>query len=140
MKSLTLCTGLLTGMILSTSLCMAEVVVIVNPSNSATLSDEDISGIFLAKMKSFPNGGAAIPINQQPNADPTKVFNEKVVKKTDQQLKAYWSKLVFTGQGTPPKEVASDADVIQLVADNPNTIGYVNSATVTGNVKVIATY
>jgi hypothetical protein len=139
MKSLALFSGLLTGMILTTSVCFAEVAVIVNPANAA-ISNEDISGVFLPKMKSFPGGGSAIPVNQEQNAAVTKVFNDKVVNKTDQQLKAYWSKLVFTGQGTPPREVSSDAEVIKLVADNPNIIGYVDSAAVTGGVKVIATY
>lgn len=139
MKSHTLCSGLLAGLLFASTVC-AEIAVIVNPANSTSLSEEDINGIFLAKMKSFPNGSPAIPINQEQSAAPAKVFNDKVVKKTDQQLKAYWSKLVFTGQGTPPKEVGSDAEVIKLVTDNPNIIGYVDSSAVTGGVKVIATY
>lgn len=139
MKLHALCSGLLAGLLVASTVC-AEVAIIVNPANSANLSEEDINGIFLAKMKSFPDGSPAIPINQEQSAESTKVFNEKVVKKTDQQLKAYWSKLVFTGQGTPPKEVNSDAEVIKLVTNNPNIIGYVDSGAVTGGVKVIATY
>jgi ABC-type phosphate transport system substrate-binding protein len=38
----------------------------------------------------------------------------------------------------PPKELDNDAAVLAVVADNPNAIGYVNSPSVTGAVKVIS--
>jgi ABC-type phosphate transport system substrate-binding protein len=67
-------------------------------------------------------------------------FEKKVLNKSASQIKAYWSKLVFTGKGTPPKEVSSDAEVINLIKSNPNLIGYVDESSVTGDVKVIATF
>lgn len=139
MKFRTLCSSLLASVLIAAS-CNAEVAVIVNPANDTALSTDEISGIFLAKMKSFPNGNTAIPVNQPTDSDIAQTFNEKVINKTSKQLKAYWSKLVFTGQGTPPKELGSDSEIIKLVADNPNIIGYVDSSAVTSEVKVIATF
>jgi len=52
------------------------------------------------------------------------------------KLKGHWSKLIFTGKGTPPKEVSTDAEVIELVAANPNIIGYINASSVTDKVKI----
>jgi len=66
-------------------------------------------------------------------------FHDAVLGKSDAQMKAYWSKLLFTGKGTPPKET-SVAEMLELIADNPNTIGYIDAASVNGNVKVIATF
>ena len=57
-----------------------------------------------------------------------------------QQLKAYWAKLVFTGQGTPPKEVDNDAAVLKLVAENPNIIGYIDAAAVNSSVRVVGIF
>lgn len=119
---------------------LAEVAVIVHPSNGVALSQDDISGIFLAKVQSFPGGGGAVPIVQPNDTGPSIDFRAAVIKKTPQQLKAYWSQLVFTGQGTPPQEVTGDAEVIKLVASNPNIIGYISAGAVTGDVKVVATY
>jgi hypothetical protein len=68
------------------------------------------------------------------------VFNEKILNKTSSQMKAYWSKLVFTGKGTPPKELLSDKEVIDLVSKNPNMIGYIQKESVTAAVKVVATF
>jgi ABC-type phosphate transport system substrate-binding protein len=119
---------------------MAEVAIIVHPSNGDALTEADIVRIFLGKSKSFPSGAPAVPVNQAESTAATEEFNQKVVKKSGSQLKAYWSKLVFTGKGTPPKEVANDAEVINLVANNPNVIGYIDASKVGAGVKVVAKF
>lgn len=118
--------------------CMAEVVVIVHPSLAVTSLDEnDVSRLFLGKSRSFPNGDQAIPVNQSEGSAVRATFNETVCKKNASQYKAYWSQLVFTGKGTPPKEAADNAAVKALVAANPNMIGYVDSSVVDASVKVV---
>lgn len=119
---------------------MADVAVVVHPSNDASLDKGAIGKLFLGKKKSFDNGRAAIPINAAPGAGVRDEFNEKVVGRSSSQVKAYWSKLLFTGKGVPPKEAASDAEVIDLVSANPDTIGYVDAGSVTDAVKVVGTF
>lgn len=128
------------AMTLFAGVAQAEVAVVVHPSNSASLDQSNVARIFLGKMKSFPGAGQAVPLNQSESNAATAEFNSKVLKKSGSQLKAYWSKLVFTGKGTPPKAIASDAEVIKLVSTNPNMIGYVDSSAVTGNVKVVGKF
>lgn len=118
----------------------AGIAVIVHPSNGSALGQAEISRIFLGKMKSFPGGGQAIPINQSEGSGPRGNFEKAMLKKSASQIKAYWSKLVFTGKGTPPKEVSSDAEVIDLIKANPNLIGYIDESAVTPDVKVITTF
>jgi ABC-type phosphate transport system substrate-binding protein len=119
---------------------LAEVAVVVHPSNNAALNAEEISKLYLGRSKSFPDGKAAIPLAQAESSGSTAVFNEKVLNKTGSQIKAYWSKLVFTGKGTPPKELATDQEVIDLVSQNPSVIGYVDKSAVNASVKVVATF
>jgi hypothetical protein len=47
---------------------------------------------------------------------------------------------VFTGKGTPPKELLTDQEVIDLVSQNPSMIGYIEKESVTSAVKVVATF
>lgn len=132
--------ALVASLALVSNLVFADVAVIVHPSNPNTLDASELSRIFLGKVKNFPDGSQAVPINQGESTAATGEFNSKVLSKSASQLKAYWSKLVFTGKGTPPKAVGSDADAISLVASNPNIIGYVDASKVDASVKVIATY
>ena len=122
------------------NLACADVVVIVHPSNGSSLDKSAIEKIFLSKSKSFPGGGEVVPINQADGTAPRDEFDSKVLGKSAAQLKAYWSKLVFTGKGNPPKDVASDADVKNLIANNPAMIGYIDAGAADGSVKVVQTF
>lgn len=111
----------------------AEVAVIVNPSNANALDTDTIKKIYLGKTKSFDNGNKVNPATQNGTAIADE-FNSKVVGKSSSQLNAYWSKLVFTGKGTPPEKLDTDQAVIDFVAANADSIGYIDSSKATDKV------
>jgi ABC-type phosphate transport system substrate-binding protein len=111
----------------------AEIVVIVNPKNPATrMFSEQASQFFLGKSTLFT------PVEHTDSPLRTE-FYKKVLDKDGTQVKAIWSKLVFTGKGTAPKEYASSAEVKKAVAADVNAIGYIEKAQVDDTVKVILT-
>ncbi len=116
----------------------AEIVVVVNPASSLDkLSDEDIGRLFLGKIKTFPNGKSATALNQNTDTTARGEFDSGVLGKSSQQLKSYWSQLIFSGKGKPPKEVGGDADMLKAVAADPQAIGYDSSSAVDSSVKVV---
>ena len=123
----------------SVGFAQAEVAVVVHPSNAAVLDAGEVAKLFLGKASKFPGGAAATPIDLAEGDASRDEFHAKVTSKDAGQLKSYWSRLVFTGKGQPPRTVASDADVISAVAADPTAIGYVDSSAVTGDVKVVLT-
>lgn len=132
---------LLKTLLLSCSFSVfADVAVIVHPSNTNTIDESFIKKAFTGKVKSFDNGESVIAINQESDTKSVEEFNEKLLNKSASQLKAYWSKQIFTGKGTPPKEVSNDNEVIKLVSTNPNLIGYIDASTVNDSVKVVGVY
>ena len=112
----------------------AETVVIVNKANPATrMFSEQAAQFFLGKSNMFT------PVDQ-PESSPIRAdFYHKVADKDPAQVKAIWSKLVFTGKATPPKEYASNAEVKKAVAADPKAIGYIDKSAVDDTVKVILT-
>ena len=124
----------------SASAASAEVVVIVSAKSSVTtLSTEQATDIFLGTASTFPGGGPVVPVDQPEGSPVRDEFYSKAASKSPPQLKDYWSKLIFTGKGRPPKEVSDSAAVKKLVADNPNIIGYVDKGAVDASVKVVLT-
>ena len=116
----------------------AEVVVIVNPKNpAANLSAEQVAALYLGNSSTFPDGGAAALADQPESAAVRGSFYEKATGRSAAQAKATWARLTFTGKGTPPKELKSDADVKAWVASDPKAIGYVDSSAVDGSVKAV---
>ncbi len=98
-----------------------------------------VSRLFLNKAKAFPGGNRAEPLALASDSPETAVFNDKVLGKSAAQLTAFWSKLVFTGKGQPPKELDSSQAVVSAVASQPNAIGYVDASAVNDNVRVVLT-
>ena len=138
MKKIITQTLLATTVTLAAVAVQAEVAVIVNSSVSVSSITSDIAAdIFLSKMNALPDGTKMVPLDQEEGKKARDEFYSKVVKKDAAQLNAYWSRLIFTGKGEPPKKVADDAEVVALVAANPNMIGYVQASAVTPNVKVL---
>lgn len=112
----------------------AETVVIVSQKNPATrMFSEQASQFFLGKSTLFT------PIDQAEGSPIRADFYRKVADKDAAQVKALWSKLVFTGKGTPPKEYAGNAEVKKAVAADPKAIGYIDKSAVDDTVKVILT-
>jgi len=119
---------------------VADISVIVNPANSDSFDAKTIKRIYLGKIKVFPNGEKVTVLTLEDNAPETEMFRESALNKSNSQFKSYWSKLAFTGKGTPPTEVASSADMINAIKADASSIGFIDSSAVTADVKVIATF
>jgi len=116
----------------------AQVAVIVNSkSPTASMTADQVGSIFLGKSNTLPSGATAAPADQPESAAIRDQFYTKVTGKQAAQVKAAWSRLVFSGKGTPPKELASSAEVKKFVASNPDAIGYIEKSAVDGSVKVV---
>lgn len=112
----------------------AEVVVVVGAkSAAATMTNEQVAQYFLGKST------AMTPIDQADGSPLRNEFYKKVADKEAAQAKALWSKLVFTGKATMPREVASSADVKKALAADPKAIGYIEKSAVDASVKVVLT-
>ena len=111
---------------------LAEVAVVVNPKAAeSAMTKEQVAQFFLGKST------AMTPIDQPEDAPVRAEFYKKVTDKDASQAKALWSKLVFTGKATMPKEVADSAAVKAAVAANPKAIGYIDKSAVDASVKVV---
>ena len=118
----------------------AEIVVIAHPGNSATqISLDTAREIYLGRMTTLPSGGKVVAVDQKDGAPSKDEFQEKVLKMNAGQVKAHWSKLIFSGQGVPPSVVGGSVEVRSWVASNPNGIGYIDKKAADGSVKVLLT-
>jgi len=130
--------SLLALVLLSLGAAQAQVAVIVNPkSATASMTADQVASIFLGKSNTLPSGAAAAAVDQPESAAVREQFYTKVTGKQAAQVKAAWSRLVFSGKATPPKELASSAEVKKFVAGNADAIGYIEKAALDGTVKAV---
>lgn len=126
--------------VLATTCALAEVVVVVSAKskiNSMTMSQ--VAQIFLGKTSKLPDGKDAVPLDQLEGSEIRNEFYSKVTGKDPAQINAYWSKIIFTGDGQPPKVVTGNDSVKKAVIKNLNAIGYIDKSAVDKKVKVILT-
>lgn len=122
---------------LPASVCAQIEVVAGKNSDTSALSREQVADIYLGRASRFPNGDRAIPIDLPSRSELRENFYLKVTGKTPAQLKAYWSRMQFTGKGKPPREVSNTDELIRLLIENPAMLGYLNQTDGDGKLKVL---
>jgi ABC-type phosphate transport system substrate-binding protein len=121
------------------ALAQEEVVPVVSSRSSVTiLNANQVADIFLGKSSRFPDGTVAVPIDLAEDSPLRERFYSQFTGKSPAQLKAHWSKIIFTGRGQPPRQVPSSAEAKKMVAENPNAIAYIDPRQVDSSVRVLA--
>lgn len=117
---------------------VADVVAVVSIKSAVTvLSKSQLADIFLGRASRFPNGVPAVPIDQADGSAVRAEFYAKLDGKSAAQLKAYWSKIIFTGRGQPPPAVANSEEMKRRLISNSAAIGYIESNMVDGALRVV---
>jgi ABC-type phosphate transport system substrate-binding protein len=128
------------GVAIAFGLCAtarSDVVAVVSAKSTITvLNKSQAADIFLGKVTRFPGGSAATPIDQEGRLI-REQFYAMLVDQSPAQIKAYWSKIIFTGRGRPPQEVADSVEMKKMLAVNPGAIGYLDSHDVDATVRVL---
>lgn len=113
-------------------------VIVVSAKNPlSSLRYEQVAAIFLAQTDRFPDGAEAVALDLPPGSALRDAFYQRVAAMSPALMKAYWTKMVFTGRGQPPRELHNSGAVRRMVADNPAMIGYIDRAALDASVKVL---
>ena len=128
------------GLACATAAQPQDVVAVVSAKSPVgALNASQVADIFLGKTSRFPDGTHAVPIDQDEDSPAREKFYAYYTGKSPAQVKAHWSKIIFTGRGQPPRQVATSAEAKKMVADNPQAIGYIDNRLVDATVRVLAT-
>ena len=128
------------ALLVCVSLCRAELVVVVSAKSPVNaLSENEVADIYLGRTSQLPGGARVVPVDLADDAGRRANFYRIVCGKSPAQLRAYWSKLVFTGNGQPPREVAATDALKKLIAGGTNAIGYIDGSQLDASVKAVLT-
>lgn len=116
----------------------ADVVVVVSAKSTiGALSKAQVEDIFLGKTMRFPDGAEAVVIDQAEGSAVRDAFYDRVFGKSAAQIKAYWSKIIFTGRGQPPRSVSNAVELMKWISANPAAIGYIDRDMMNDSVRVV---
>lgn len=115
----------------------AELVLVANARNPAMeLSHERAENLYLGTTTTLADG-TPVKLMDLPNGASRDDFYLKLTGKNPAQIRAYWSRLVFTGRALPPREASSIAEARQWLIDTPNLVGYMERSDVPPGARIL---
>jgi len=122
-------------LVLGSARAADELVVITNiGSGVAKLTRDEAVNIFMGRYKKLPSGMAALPMDEHGEKA---AFYRALLGKELPEIQSYWARLVFSGQGSPPRQMENADEVIETIVNNKGAIGYIDKKKVSTRVKVV---
>ncbi|RCU51647.1 hypothetical protein EZV61_02200 [Corallincola luteus] len=136
--------GLMLPFILLLSLCVpttawaADIAVVAHPSvQTDALTVKELKSIFSMRLTAWSEGQmiAVYVLPKQNRLHET--FCRSYLELFSYQLERSWNRLVYSGFGQAPKQMATSEELRDAVATTPGAIGYIKKEDVDDSVKII---
>lgn len=125
-------------MLSAVSMRAEGVKIIINSSVQANqISVRELKNVYLRERSSLNDGTHVEPVLARGGAA-HEAFLKLYLKQNNDELQRYYQSLVFSGKGSMPKALPTEADVVTYVAKTRGAIGYVGAETNAPGVKTLA--
>jgi hypothetical protein len=125
-----LCLSLALGLMLAGPALAGELVVVMGPG-AGPITKDQLADVYLGRSNTLK------PLDLPESNGLRDQFYKRVTDRDAAQVKALWSRIIFTGQGQPPKELPDAAAVKKAVAADPRMVGYMDKSDADASVKVV---
>jgi hypothetical protein len=83
------------------------------------------------------DGVAVMPVNLKPGQSLRQRFLQEYLQQAEDAYTGYWTVRRYIGKGTPPRELATVAEVLAFVQNTPGAVAYLDEADVPPTVNVV---
>lgn len=94
------------------------------------VTQRDIADLYLGRSRTLSNGQAMVAVDHAAASSIRARFYKALTGKAITDINAYWARLLFTGQSSPPQSLQDTAAVTEAIKSNPGLIGYVEQSQV----------
>ena len=129
--------GLFMGLAAATGARAAEPVVLIGHPALPPLDAGMVQRLYTGRAVSV-QGMPVTVFNAEPGSGLRQRFLSLFLQQDDAQYRAYWTVRRHIGQGVPPRELPSSAELIALVQTTPGAVGYINAQDVRPGMNVLA--
>ena len=115
--------------------CAEDLVVVTSLAGSIrSISHEEAERLYLGRTTTLVDNTSVTLIDLPPGPDRDH-FYLNLTGKNPVQVRANWSRQVFTGRALPPRQAESPAQVRGWLKEDPSAIGYVPASEVTNELR-----
>ena len=87
------------------------------------MTRKEVKDVFMGRTRLLPNGSFALPVDQHGLRSD---FYQALTNRPIEQINAYWARIMFSGQASPPMKLPDSQAVVNVVTENKGAIGYVD--------------
>ena len=114
-----------------------EVAVIAHPAvGQDTLSKGELLDYYTGDIERWPDGSRVVVKDLKEKGAVRDRFY-RFLGKRPSRMKSIWLRNMLSGEGDPPESVATEQELLARVAATPGALGFVSSARVTDQVRVL---
>ena len=118
-------------------LAAAQIVIVTSADGRiGELSRQQAEQLYLGRTRSLPDG-TPVALAHQPPGRLRDRIKEQHTRKNPSQIRAYWSRMVFTGRALPPQQAENVRELGARLMTDPNLIGYLSAADADPRLKVL---
>lgn len=130
-------TLLATLLMLCAAAASAEMLVVAGArSPLPELSRDTLEQLYLGRTRNLDDGTPVL-LTDLPTGALRDTFYRKLTGKNPAQIRAHWSRMVFTGRALPPQEAADAEELRRWLAANPQMIGYLAPGDLDNRLRVL---
>ncbi len=102
----------------------------------AKLSRKEAEQLYLGHRTTLDDG-TPVMLADLPTGAERNHFYSSLTGKNPSQIRAHWSRQVFTGRALPPREAANLQQAQQWIAETPGMIGYLPDTAADGSLTIL---
>lgn len=122
---------------LSASVSKAQEVAVYPKNAEDRISRDALRAIFSKRLQKWPDG-TPVTVFVLSDRSPLHIaFCKQVLNVFPHQLRRAWDRLVYSGTGQSPLEVASESEMRERIATTPGAIGYLPDKGQDDQVKIL---
>ena len=114
--------------------------VIVNKRNRLqAIKTQDLKSFFYGDKLRWDDNSSVHIVDYNANSPLRKLFTDEVIGVSISRVYKTWIRLSLSGGGAPPKILRSEEEVVDMVSDDSNAIGYIEKEELASqkNIKII---
>ncbi len=113
-------------------------VVVVNQKIGVNkMTRDEVINVFLGRSQKLSSGVTALPLDLPGTSADRELFYYQLTGKKINEINAYWARLIFSGRSSPPTQVGSQEEAMQMVIDNRSAVAYVRKSKVSSLATVV---
>lgn len=113
------------------------VVILHGKTPLASITSKEVADLYLGRTRHLSNGQTANPLDNPAASAVRARFYKALTGKAITDINAYWARLLFTGQSSPPQPMADANALIEAVRNTPGAMAYLDQSQLPANPEAL---